>query len=254
MSKRSLAAACSLAVGLFTQAAQAEFAGVEFSADMIQSGPQGSSDGKMFVGDNRMRMEMEQGGQKIVQIIDQQRQVQWILYPEQRSYMEQKAPAQASPAAKPAGSDPCAGIPGASCRQLGSETVNGRQAVKWEMSFSHQGQTVTSTQWIDAERKIPLRTETEDGATSELLILGEEQLGGRKVEKWEMRMSRPGQDSQSSFQWYDPQLKIAIREEFPGGYIRELVNIKQGAQPSHLFSIPAGFSRISMQDMGGGSR
>ena len=129
MRKMSVAAACSLVVGLLTQAAQADFAGVEFSADMIQSGPQGSSEGKMFVGDNRMRMEMEQGGQKIVQIIDQQRQVQWILYPEQRSYMEQKAPAQASPAAKPAGSDPCAGIPGASCRQLGSETINGREAV-----------------------------------------------------------------------------------------------------------------------------
>jgi outer membrane lipoprotein-sorting protein len=254
MSKISVAAACSLVVGILTQAAQADFAGVQFSADMIQSGPQGSSEGKMFVGDNSMRMEMEQGGQKIVQIIDQQRQVQWILYPEQRSYMEQKAPATAGPTAKTGSGDPCAGMPGASCRQLGTETVNGREAVKWEMTFSHQGKTATSSQWIDAERQIPLRTETQDGATTELLILGEEELGGRTVEKWEMRMSRPGQDPQSSFQWYDPELKIAIREEFPGGYIRELVNIEQGAQPSDLFTIPAGFSRISMQDMGGSSR
>ena len=75
----SVAAACTLVIGLSTHVAQAEFAGVEFSADMIQSGPQGSSDGRMFVGANRMRMEMEQGGQKIVQIIDQQRQVQWAF-------------------------------------------------------------------------------------------------------------------------------------------------------------------------------
>lgn len=252
MNRLSVAAAFSLAVGLAPQAVQAEFAGVEFSADIIQSGPQGSSEGKMFVGNNRMRMEMEQGGQKIVQIIDQERQVQWILYPDQHSYMEQQAPAKSGQLAKPTASDPCAGIPNATCAQMGNETVNGRQAVKWQVKISHDGQELVSTQWIDAERNIPLRTQMQDGSGSELLILGQEQLGGRTVEKWEMRMTRAGQEPQSSYQWYDPELKIAIREEFPGGFIRELVNIKQGAQPAHLFNIPAGFNRISVQGSGGG--
>ena len=42
-------------------------------------------------------------------------------------------------------------------------------------------------------------------------------------------------------QWYDPQLKIAIREELPGGYFRELRDIRVGAQSPQLFTIPAGY-------------
>ena len=41
---------------------QAGFTEIEFSAEMRQSGPQGSSTGNMYVGKERMRMEMEQGG------------------------------------------------------------------------------------------------------------------------------------------------------------------------------------------------
>ena len=46
-----------------------------------------------------------------------------------------------------------------------------------------------------------------------------------------------------SIQWYDKQLKMVIREELPGGYVRELRNIKLAKQPKELFSIPAGYQR-----------
>ena len=44
---------------------------------------------------------------------------------------------------------------------------------------------------------------------------------------------------ETATQWYDPELKIAIREELPGGYIRELRDIKTGKQEKDLFEIPS---------------
>jgi len=73
-------------------------------------------------------------------------------------------------------------------------------------------------------------------------MIGVETLNGRTVEKWQMTLSPPGQKSQKSIRWFDLQLNLAIREEYPGGYVRELKNIRVGPQPESLFSIPAGYS------------
>jgi hypothetical protein len=242
----------SLALGVGCSAAvYAEIGGVEFSAEMRQSGPQGDSASKMYVGKERMRMEMEQGGQQIVRIVDGRKNVEWIVYPDQKSYMERSAPAAGEiGAGQTEQANPCAGMPGATCEKLGTETVSGREAVKWRISFSHQGKAFESTEWIDSERNIPLRSERADGSRTELVFVGKEQLGGRTVEKWEMKTSQPGRAPQSSYQWYDPKLKLAVREEFPGGYVRELVNIQVGEQPEDLFTIPADYRRISVPSGG----
>jgi hypothetical protein len=222
---------------------------VQFSADTLQKGPQGSeSQGKIYVGNKKMRTEMTQGGQQIVQITDNQRQIQWILYPAQRSYMEYRVPAGA-PQGDAQGSDrnPCQGMQGASCRNLGQEQVAGRQAVKWEITISHQGKSQKSTRWIDSERGIPLRQEMPNGQRMELRMLGRESLGGRAVEKWEMSMYQGDQSPKRSLQWYDPELKLTVREEFPGGYVRGMQNIRVGAQPAQLFTVPMGFKKITPQ-------
>ena len=236
-----------LTVGLTLAAgAHAGFTDVEFSAEMRQSGPQGSTTGMMYVGKDRMRMEMEQGGQQIIQIIDAKNQVQWLLYPDQHAYMENRGGgSQPSGMEKSLASNPCAGVRGVTCKNLGKETIAGREAAKWEMTYTQEGKTYSSTQWIDLERDTPLRTRMADGSGSELKILGTETLNGRTVEKWEMVYTSPDQAAERSYQWYDPKLKITVREEFPGGHVRELVNIREGQLPNHLFKIPAGYKRIS---------
>jgi hypothetical protein len=236
----------SLLAGVVASAAvYAEFGTVEFSAEMRQSGPQGDSQSKMYVGKDRMRMEMEQGGQQIIRIVDNTKQVEWILYPDQQSYIERKGPG-AAPSGQADDTNPCASMPGATCEDLGTETVNGRKAVKWKVAVSHQGKVYESTEWIDSERKVSLRSERADGSRSELTVLGQEQLGGRAVEKWEMKSSLPGKAPETSYEWFDPTLKLAVREEFPGGFVREMVNIRVGPQPDDLFIIPAGYKRISI--------
>ena len=131
------------------------------------------------------------------------------------------------------------------CKQLGTEEVNGRPAQKWEFENTAQEQSSKMLVWLDAERRMPVRQFMPDGSTMEMKLVGEETLQGRPTEKWEMTARRPGGKSQVSYQWYDPQLKTNIREEQEGGFTREYINIKVGPQPAALFTVPADYHEVS---------
>lgn len=228
----------------------------QFSADMVRRGPDGQvSAGKMYVGNGRTRMEMSQDGREVIRISDQNRRMEWILFPAEQSYMERGAPpgtADAPAPSKPpsAESSPCEGMSGLNCRRVGVEDVNGRPAVKWEMSATQGGQTLIGAQWLDQERGMPLKSVMPNGPTMELKILGPETIDGRKVEKWELTITAPNQQPSRTFQWYDPQLELAVREEFPGGYVSELKDIRIGPQPDDLFAVPAGYKRVTLPQGG----
>jgi hypothetical protein len=199
-------------------------------------------------------MEMSQQGKEVVRITDQKRGMEWILFPDEKNYLERGggpgAPSAPPPGPPSAETDPCAGMQGLTCRRVGVEDVGGRPAVKWEMSMSQQGETLTGAQWLDQERGIPLKSVMPNGQSMELKILGKEDVDGRSVEKWEMTTTVPNQQPMRTFQWYDPELELAVREEFPGGYVSELKNIRIGPQPDDLFVVPAGYERMTMSPSG----
>jgi hypothetical protein len=251
MSRQRHAAVGAVFAAALMAAAPAGAGAVQFSADMVRRGPDGQvTSGKMFVGDGRTRMEMSQQGREVIRISDQNRRMEWILFPAEQNYLERGAPPGTEGAPPPqepsAEADPCAGMPGVTCRRVGVEDVNGRPAVKWEMTATQQGQVLTGAQWLDQERGMPLKSVMPNGPTMELKILGQETVDGRAVEKWEMTMTAPNQQPSRTFQWYDPELKLAVREEFPGGYVSELKNIRVGPQADDLFAVPAGYTRMTM--------
>ena len=174
-----------IAAALFLSltAAGTQAGGPEFSAETVQRGASGeASSGKMFVGDGRMRMEMSAQGQSLVRITDEKRKVEWLLFPDQKTYLErQAAPDHGGPAPSPAAAAPipAPGLPGLTCRKLGDEDVSGRAAAKWEITGNQDGKPVTSQQWIDKERGIPLRQQFPDGGKMELSLRGKETLEGR---------------------------------------------------------------------------
>ena len=178
----------------------------------------------------------------------------WTLLPARREYVETRFGARQMaaaggvdtpvPAGQPLSGSPCEGVPDVSCSLVGTEKVSGRDTEKWEMVSHYAGQTLRSLLWIDKERRIPMRQFMPNGMTSELRFLGKETLNGRSVEKWELVTTEPGGQSTKSWQWYDPELRIAVREELPGGYARELRNIVVGPQPPELFEVPAGYRRV----------
>lgn len=237
---------------LYATGVAAQMSGAQFSADMLNHGPEGQvSTGRMFVGDGQMRLEMTRQDQELVRIMDQRKGAEWILFPAEQTYMERMAPPDAAggapravPPAPSAEHNPCAGIPELSCRRAGEESVAGRAAVKWEMTMRRDGQTLNGAQWLDVERGLPLKYEIPGGQRMELRLVGRERVNGREVEKWEMTASAAGQQSVRTFQWYDPELKLTVREEFPGGQVRELTRIQVGTQPASLFEVPAGYRRI----------
>ncbi len=75
--------------------------------------------------------------------------------------------------------------------------------------------------------------------------LGVESIGGRPTEKWEQIRTLQGQSMRAVF-WFDRKLRTPIRREFPGGYVGELRDIKEGPQPAHLFTVPQGYTKIDL--------
>jgi hypothetical protein len=235
---------------LFIAAAGAAAApsNVQFSAQTVQSSPDKTTrHAQIYVGDNKVRLEYQQDDQKMIQIYDMENQRALLLTPQQRSYIERKLPrgGMANPMLPPSDTNPCAQMPDAECHKLGRETMYGRPVIKWEMVIKQDDQTLRSQYWIDAERNMPLRQVFPDGTVSEMRLLGKETLHGRKTERWEITTTRPDQESMTTTQWYDPELKIAIREELPGGYFRELRDIKLGPQPEDLFKVPEGYRQTT---------
>lgn len=220
---------------------------LEFSAEAVQMAPDNQlRTARMYVGHERVRKEYTQDGQPVVEIIDWGRGRTILLMPEQKTYMESSATEQTKILPRRAAEDtnPCFELPHLQCRSLGQETLSGRRVDKWEMLAQRDGITERSLHWIDPQRQMPLRQILPDGRVTELTLLGQQMLNGRQVEHWEQSSSLPDGEIQRASLWYDPQLQIAIREELPGGYFRELRNIVVAVQPAQLFEVPAGYRRL----------
>ncbi|MEE9358172.1 hypothetical protein [Candidatus Vondammii sp. HM_W22] len=227
----------------------APLASVEFSAETHMWSAKGeSSEGHVFVGNDAIRTEMTQNGQQLIQVINTATQVTWVIRPAQRAYIELHGKKEGG--SRPNAdlkADPCQGIPDANCQYIGEEKVLGREAKKWDVTFTVNGRALTNTQWIDMERGILLRQEADNGPHMEQRMIGMEKMEGRTVEKWEMTISQSNKKPQRSYRWFDPVLNLAIREECPGVFVREIKNIRIGKQDARLFVVPAGFNKVEPQ-------
>ena len=141
---------------------------------------------------------------------------------------------------------PCAGMQNITCKQLGKEVINGRPAQKWEFIATTQGQSSAMLFWLDEQRRIPIRQMMPDGSSMEMRMVGKETVNGRSTEKWELTAKGPDGNSMVSYQWYDPEINMNIREEGAGGYTRDIKNIKVGPQPKALFTVPDGYNEINL--------
>lgn len=222
--------------------AYAEQAGKPFSATAVQLTPGGAIQTKVYISKDAVRNEYRQNDQQVIEIIYPGENRRVLLFPREKAYMEQLAPA--APGKRAAGKDsPCADLPGTVCRVIGEEKINGIDTEKWEFSRVEQGRTVQSIHWVNKQRQLPVREFFPDGSIIEMHLLGKETINKRHAEKWRRQIMRATGERSQFFQWYDPELKLVIREEHPDGYVRELRDIKTGAPNKSLFSIPEGYER-----------
>ena len=221
----------------------------EFSAEAVQSIPgRPSMNVKMFISKKAVRTESKTNGNTVVEIVYPKEKRRVLLNQIRQTYIEQKAQSNNAIKSKKT-SSPCAGILNATCKKLGKEKINGRDAIKWEMTVQRNGRDFKSLHWLDKKRHMPLREQSSDGTVLTMTMSGKEKMNGRNTEKWELLATRANGQSIKSQQWYDPKLKMVIRETLVGGYVRELRNIKVAKQNKSLFKIPAGYKKEDVQGM-----
>jgi len=142
-----------------------------FSADMqmssMQAGPVNREmSGKLYVSQQAMRMDMHgEGPREAIIITTFATKTVDILMPQQQMYIEHKAgenPMHHGPNAADVHpydpKNPCAADPGTTCKNLGTETVNGRSADHWQIT--HKDGNVTEV-WIDNQLHFPIKTVSE---------------------------------------------------------------------------------------------
>lgn len=129
---------------------------LEFSADMVSKANGSVVSGKMFVSQEKVRMEM--AGMISITRID--KKTVYVIMPDQRMYMEQPfSPEKVAGATEK--------MPGEIKREyLGSESLNGRDSKKYKVSYEVEGRTSTVLQWIDDQSGIPVKTSSVDGSWS----------------------------------------------------------------------------------------
>ncbi len=219
--------------------------GAQFSAQAIERAPSGTERiARMFVGAGAVRTEYRANGEPVVEIVVMAQGKRLILYPSRSQYMEITGPVAPDLSADQRNSNPCAGISSARCNRLGEEMLHGRKAVKWEMLSKQANKTARTLLWIDIAYGFSLKELLPDGSLAELRLLGKEQVAGRHSEKWQRIIAAPDGTSQKMMQWYDPELKLTIREQLPNGFTRELRQVKLAPQPANLFKLPAGYKKI----------
>jgi len=240
---------------IFSLSANAFEIAQEFSAEAVQSVPgRPSMNVKMFISKKAVRTESIMNGNTLVEIVYPKDKRRILLNQQRKIYIEQKAQNINTAKSKKMSSSPCSGIMNATCKKIGKEKINNRAAVKWEMTAQINGSNVKSLHWLDKKYHMPLRVQLHDGTISTMTLSGKEKINGRNTEKWNFSAIRPNGQKIESQQWYDPKLKMVIREALPGGYVRELKNIKVAKQNIKLFKVPSGYkkesaSRMSQQRM-----
>lgn len=228
----------------FTGMTSAFEVALEFSAEAVQKAPMRPEyRANMYVSKDAVRTESTINNTQVVEIVNAKQQTRALLVPKDKIYIQQQKTGQATPKVSgTASANPCEGMQGTTCKKLADETINDRKTEKWEFTIERNGQNFRSLHWIDVKRRMPIREFYPDGTVTELNIQANETINGRNTEKWVMQMTRADGQQVTSMQWYDPELKIAIREEMQGGYVRELRNIKVGKQDKTLFQVPSDYT------------
>lgn len=178
---RKFAVIVALLFGVFVSnaCAQAIFP-QPFSADLSMKAKNGDQmTGKYFVGPSKMRMDMNAHGHEMSTIVDPSTKTSYMLMHQQKMYMEMHAgqgPMMQRGPKMPDlksydPSNPCANDPNVTCKNEGTETVNGRSADKWVLTDKNKGEV--STVWVDKKLHFPIRTMTSDGSQIDLTNIQE---------------------------------------------------------------------------------
>jgi hypothetical protein len=126
----------------------------DFSADMVNTVKGKIITGKIFISKDKTRMEA--AGNTTITRMD--KNVVWILMPKDKMYMEQAFDPRTAMATSEK-------VNGETERKLiGEETLDGRVAKKYQVSYNQNGKKETMFQWVAGGLAMPVKTAAVDGS------------------------------------------------------------------------------------------
>ena len=214
----------------------------DYSAQAVHILPNGTKTvGKVIKSGPNLRMEYSDQGRQIVQILRRADGVMYMLDPAARSYVEVRG----KPSPDPTGAGylpPCQeDNPAVVCTFKGNEVSSGITGELWELTAP--GRPGVATVLWDGARHRALRESFPDGTVMKMVFKAMEDLGGRQVEHWVVTYQSPGKPAQTGDWFYDPKLRVEVREVLPTGEVRSLEDIKVGPVDPSNFTVPQGWTR-----------
>jgi len=189
---------------------------------------------------SNLRLEFDNQGQPVAQIIRPAQGLIYFLNPEDKTYVEMRGPAVPELAVD-AYTPPCMPDGGSVCRKIGQAVTSGINTERWMISAPQQSGPVIVL-W-DPTRRTTLHEDFADGGTMTKTFAAMEDVAGRQTEKWTTRMARPGQETVTGDWWFDPEIRAVVRETIPGGELRTLTDITVGPFDAALFAVPEGWTQ-----------
>ncbi|MBF0140926.1 MAG: hypothetical protein HQL74_11685 [Magnetococcales bacterium] len=140
----------------------------EFSADVVRKGAKdnnGTSRGRMYVGRDGVRTEGERMGQSVWMIFRPREKRMWMLSPTTKEYTESEGLDIARPPLPDEPESPCRKDRRFVCREMGVQSVGGRETRLWDISLrSDQGGVKPyGRMWVDRLLRIAVRELYVDG-------------------------------------------------------------------------------------------
>lgn len=159
---------CSTWVGAEDKKSLTEDSLQEFSADVVRKGSKennGTSKGRMYVGRDGVRTEGERMGQPVWMIFRPREKQVWMLSPGTKEYTESEGLDIARPPLPDEPESPCRKDRHFVCREVGVQSVGGRETHLWEISLrSEQGGVKPyGRMWVDRPLRIAVRELYVDG-------------------------------------------------------------------------------------------
>lgn len=133
----------------------------EFTATMVTKAGGVEIPGKIYVKENKVRNEVQAGGQTSIHILRPDKKVVWIIIPQQKAYVEMPITHTAQQKMLPLTEDQKAKM-----KKVGTETINGYACDKYETTMSHQGKPMQVFTWVATDLGVPIKIVSEDGSFS----------------------------------------------------------------------------------------
>lgn len=212
-----------------------------YSATAVHGLPgQPETSGKIVKSGQNIRLEFDQNGQTVIQILRPTDGVMYILNPQEQTYFEVRD--QPVPISTTEGyTTPCGDTQMATCERIGTDTVSGIAVERWAIASKPQTRPLIIL-W-DSTRRRALRQEFPDGSVMAMSFHAMQELNGRMTEHWSIKITSANLPANTGSWWFDPELRVVVREELPGGEVRRLDEIVVGAIEDSAFQVPDGWQQ-----------